>query len=207
LSKPKESFRTQLNDRKFLSIHIFPTRYDSEAEVVVALISQKNESGWESVGRLAVFRSPNGKYTRLRAHTKESSNKLSSDNARKCSFCGKYVSKEDSGRYSSLCSTCIRIRRMNVNELYDQYKRDFEDYSGESYEKQYLRFKEDFEGQRSDTEYYEDAEEWDDTISEKDQDEIWSEDGHLVELGLPEGYEDILHPGGDDNYDSESEPR
>jgi hypothetical protein len=96
---------------------------------------------------------------------------------------------------------------MNVNELYDQYKRDFEDYSGESYEKQYLRFKEDFEGQRSDTEYYEDAEEWDDTISEKDQDEIWSEDGHLVELGLPEGYEDILHPGGDDNYDSESEPR
>jgi hypothetical protein len=65
MPRPKESFRIPLEDDKFLSISVFQTRNDPEAEVIVAQISQIVEAEWKNVARLAVYRSPEGDYRQL----------------------------------------------------------------------------------------------------------------------------------------------
>lgn len=65
MPRPKESFRIPLDDNKFLSISVFQTRNDPEAEVIVAQISQIIEGEWKNLARLAVFRSPEGNYQQL----------------------------------------------------------------------------------------------------------------------------------------------
>ena len=63
--KPKESFRLPLPDGRNLSIAIFPTRNDPEAEVISVQVSRRTEDNWETEGRIAVYRSREGYYSRL----------------------------------------------------------------------------------------------------------------------------------------------
>ena len=65
MSRPKDSFRIQLDDGKILSMSVFQTRNDPEAEVIVAQISQIIEGEWKNFARLAVFRSAEGNYQQL----------------------------------------------------------------------------------------------------------------------------------------------
>jgi len=65
MPRPKESFRIPFDDGRFLSISIFQTRNDPEAEVIVAQISQIIEGEWKNTARLAIYRSPEGDYRQL----------------------------------------------------------------------------------------------------------------------------------------------
>ena len=65
MSRPKESFRIPLEDNRFLSISIFQTRNDPNAEVIVAQISQIVDGEWKNIARLAVYRSSEGEYRQL----------------------------------------------------------------------------------------------------------------------------------------------
>jgi len=65
MPRPKESFRIPLDDDKFLSISVFQTRNDPNAEVIVAQISQIIDGEWKNSARIAVYRSPEGMYSQL----------------------------------------------------------------------------------------------------------------------------------------------
>ncbi len=65
MGRPKESFRIPLGDGKTLSVAIFPTKKDPKAEVISVQVQQYNDEKWETIGKIAVYRSPEGNYSRL----------------------------------------------------------------------------------------------------------------------------------------------
>jgi hypothetical protein len=62
---PKANFRIPLQEGNNLSLAVFATRNDPEAEVIVAQITRKVGENWENVGRIAVYRSREGNYSQL----------------------------------------------------------------------------------------------------------------------------------------------
>ena len=64
-SKPKGRFYTRLNEQDFLGITIWHGKSDPEAEVIVVQLRRRDGDNWETTGRLAVYRSANGEYTKL----------------------------------------------------------------------------------------------------------------------------------------------
>jgi hypothetical protein len=65
MGRPKESFRMPLGDGKTLSVAIFPTKKDPKAEVISVQVQQYSDEKWENVGKIAIYRSPEGNYSRL----------------------------------------------------------------------------------------------------------------------------------------------
>jgi hypothetical protein len=65
MSRPKESFRVALPNGSSLSVSIFPTRNDPKAEVVSVEIRRPIDENWVTDARLALYRSPEGKYRQL----------------------------------------------------------------------------------------------------------------------------------------------
>ena len=65
MGRPKESFRMPLGDGKTLSVAIFPTKKDPKAEVISVQVQQYSDEIWENVGKIAIYRSPEGNYSRL----------------------------------------------------------------------------------------------------------------------------------------------
>ena len=65
MGRPKESFRIPLGDGKTLSVAIFPTKKDPKAEVISVQVQQYKDEKWETIGKIAVYRSPEGNYSRL----------------------------------------------------------------------------------------------------------------------------------------------
>ena len=65
MGRPKESFRSPLPDGSSLSISIFPTRNDPKAEVLSVQIRKQIDDNWETIGKIAVYRSPEGDYRKL----------------------------------------------------------------------------------------------------------------------------------------------
>ena len=64
-SQPKARFNRRINEQDFLGITVWPTKADPTAEVIAIQISRNNGENWETVARLAVYRSTDGKYTEL----------------------------------------------------------------------------------------------------------------------------------------------
>ncbi|NIO36458.1 hypothetical protein GTO27_02015 [Candidatus Bathyarchaeota archaeon] len=64
-SKPKGRFYTRINERDFLGLTVWPGKTDPEAEVIVVQIRRRDGDNWETVGRLAVYRSSDGMYSKL----------------------------------------------------------------------------------------------------------------------------------------------
>ena len=64
-SQPKARYYTRLNERDYLGITVWPGKTDPEAEVIVVQLRRRNGDNWETVGRLAVYRTPNGTYSKL----------------------------------------------------------------------------------------------------------------------------------------------
>jgi hypothetical protein len=64
-SQPKAKFYTRTNENGYLNLTIWPGKSDPSAEVIVANISQKNGEKWETVTRIAVYRTSDGNYSKL----------------------------------------------------------------------------------------------------------------------------------------------
>jgi hypothetical protein len=64
-SKPKARFYTRINENDFLGITVWPGKTDKSAEVIVVQIRRRGGDDWETVGRLAVYRTSNGEYSKL----------------------------------------------------------------------------------------------------------------------------------------------
>lgn len=64
-SQPKARFYTRVNEQDFLGLTVWRGKTDPSAEVIVVQIRRRNEDDWETVGRLAVYRSPEGTYSKL----------------------------------------------------------------------------------------------------------------------------------------------
>jgi len=68
LPPPKASFRLRLSEETFLNISVFPTKKDPTAEVISVQIRRApREAGgdWETVTKIALYRSPEGNYSQL----------------------------------------------------------------------------------------------------------------------------------------------
>lgn len=65
MSRPKDSFRASLPNGSSLSVSIFPTRNDPNAEVVSVEVRRLVDDNWVTDARVALYRSPEGNYRQL----------------------------------------------------------------------------------------------------------------------------------------------
>ncbi len=68
LSKPKASFRVRLSEGEFLNVGVFPTKRDPTAEVISVQVTRAPGApgdDWETIARIAIYRSPEGNYSQL----------------------------------------------------------------------------------------------------------------------------------------------
>jgi len=64
-SQPKASMRTRLPNGDFLTLSVWPGKSDPTAEVVTVQIRHLSGDQWETIGRLAAYRTANGTYSQL----------------------------------------------------------------------------------------------------------------------------------------------
>lgn len=65
LPPPKASFRLRFSEGEFLSVSIFPTKKDPTAEVISVQVRRPTGDDWETIAKIAIYRSPGGDYSRL----------------------------------------------------------------------------------------------------------------------------------------------
>jgi len=63
--QPKARFTVRLPNGDFLGLTIWQGKTDPNAEVITAQIRRVTGDTWETVGRLAVYRSADGIYSQL----------------------------------------------------------------------------------------------------------------------------------------------
>jgi len=63
--QPKARFSTRMQSGDFLSMAVWPGKSDPSAEVLTIQVRHSTGSEWETIGRLAVYRSANGAYSQL----------------------------------------------------------------------------------------------------------------------------------------------
>jgi hypothetical protein len=64
-SQPKARFYTRLDERDFLGLTVWPGKTDPSAEVIVVQLRRRDGDKWETIGRLAVYRTSDGTYSKL----------------------------------------------------------------------------------------------------------------------------------------------
>jgi len=64
-SQPKARFYTRINEQDYLGLTVWPGKADPSAEVITIQLRRRDGENWETVGRLAVYRSPDGSYSKL----------------------------------------------------------------------------------------------------------------------------------------------
>jgi len=64
-SQPKARFHARLDERDFLGLTVWPGKTDPAAEIIVVQIRRREGDDWKTIGRLAVYRSPDGIYSKL----------------------------------------------------------------------------------------------------------------------------------------------
>ena len=64
-SQPKARFYTRISEQDFLGITVWSGKTDPEAEVIVVQLRRRDGDNWETVGRLAVYRTSDGTYSKL----------------------------------------------------------------------------------------------------------------------------------------------
>ena len=62
---PKARFSNRLSNGDYLSLTVWPGKKDPVAEVLTIQIRRLNNDNWETVGRLAIYRTSNGDYSQL----------------------------------------------------------------------------------------------------------------------------------------------
>jgi hypothetical protein len=64
-SYPKAKFSNRLPNGDYLTFSVWPGRKDPMAEVLTIQIRHLSGDNWETIGRLAVYRTSNGDYSQL----------------------------------------------------------------------------------------------------------------------------------------------
>ncbi len=64
-SQPKASMRTRTENGDFLSLTVWSGKKDPTAEVITVQISRLIGDQWQTVGRLAAYRTADGNYSQL----------------------------------------------------------------------------------------------------------------------------------------------
>ena len=64
-SQPKASMRTRLPDGDYLTLAVWQGKSDPTAEVITVQIRHSSGDQWETVGRLAAYRTADGSYSQL----------------------------------------------------------------------------------------------------------------------------------------------
>jgi hypothetical protein len=64
-SQPKGRYYTRVNENDYLGLTVWPGKSDPSAEVIVVQIRRRDGDNWETVGRLAVYRTSDGIYSKL----------------------------------------------------------------------------------------------------------------------------------------------
>ncbi len=64
-SQPKVRFKTRLPNGDFLILTVWPGKSDPTAEVITVQIRRLSGDNWETVGRLAAYRTADGRYSQL----------------------------------------------------------------------------------------------------------------------------------------------
>jgi hypothetical protein len=62
---PKGRFYSKINENDFLGLTVWAGKTDPNAEVLVIQLRRRDEDNWETIGRLAVYRTSNGTYSKL----------------------------------------------------------------------------------------------------------------------------------------------
>ena len=68
-SHPKASFRNRLDNGDFLRLTVWAGKSDPKAEVITVQVRRLNGDVWETVGRLAAYRTADGNYSQLPERT------------------------------------------------------------------------------------------------------------------------------------------
>ena len=68
-SQPKASFRNRLDNGDFLTLTVWAGKSDPTAEVITVQIRHLKGDVWETVGRLATYRTADGNYSQLPERT------------------------------------------------------------------------------------------------------------------------------------------
>lgn len=68
-SQPKASMRTRLPDGDYLTLAVWQGKSDPTAEVITVQIRRLSGDQWETVGRLAAYRTADGSYSQLPERT------------------------------------------------------------------------------------------------------------------------------------------
>ncbi len=63
--KYKARFSTKLPSGDFLGVTIFPGKTDPNAEVISVQVRRQTGEGWETISRIAMYRTPDGRYSLL----------------------------------------------------------------------------------------------------------------------------------------------
>ena len=64
-SQPKARFYTRINEQDYLGLTVWSGKSDPSAEVVTIQLRRRDGENWETIGRLAVYRTPDGSYSKL----------------------------------------------------------------------------------------------------------------------------------------------
>ncbi len=64
-SQPKARFYTRVDEKDFLGLTVWRGKSDPEAEVIVVQIRRREGENWETISRLAVYRTADGTYSQL----------------------------------------------------------------------------------------------------------------------------------------------
>lgn len=64
-SQPKARFYNRVGENDFLGVTVWRGKTDPDAEVIVAQIRRRSGENWETIGRLAIYRSSDGTFTKL----------------------------------------------------------------------------------------------------------------------------------------------
>jgi len=64
-NQPKGRFSARVNDQDYLNLVIWPGKTDPQAEVIVVQLRRRAEDNWETIARLAIYRSSDGRYIEL----------------------------------------------------------------------------------------------------------------------------------------------
>jgi hypothetical protein len=80
---PKARFSTRLPTGEFLNLSIWQGKSDPNAEVLRIELRRLEKDAWESVARIAVYRTSDGKYSQLPDRRKSSMQALSTQDTGK----------------------------------------------------------------------------------------------------------------------------
>jgi len=64
-SQPKVRLKNRLPNGDFLTLTVWPGKSDPTAEVITVQIRRLSGDNWETVGRLAAYRTADGRYSQL----------------------------------------------------------------------------------------------------------------------------------------------